>query len=275
MQRQKWTAEMDERLKMSYPRLSNTQIALQMGMSERSINSRAYRLGLKKAEAYRRSLLQEHNRQLQLTNRRYACNHSYFSCIDTREKAYWLGWLWSDGYVRENNHAYHIELNLQKRDEHILWRFRDAVNAEYPIQSHRESVRICLISQQMFTDLQRYGVVQGKSHFAAIPNIGATFVSDFIRGVFDGDGSIGITYQPAVTIIGTEPFCRWLQQTVQQELGIQSAVYRKKNAAFKWVIVTRTRIRLFAQWIYRASEDGSLPTHLERKYDKFVSASLI
>jgi hypothetical protein len=127
----------------------------------------------------------------------------------------------------------------------------------------------------MFADLQRYGVIPHKSALATYPNIGRAFTSDFVRGVFDGDGCLSMAKQKIVTIIGTEPFCCWLQATTQRETGIRSAVYHKKNTTFRWVIGAREMISLFAAWIYLANDDGSLPVHLERKYARFVSASLI
>jgi hypothetical protein len=127
----------------------------------------------------------------------------------------------------------------------------------------------------MFSDLEQYGVIPHKSALATYPNIGREFISDFIRGVFDSDGCLTTTSPKAVTIIGTEPFCYWLQATTLREIGIRSAVYHKKNTTFRWVINAHEMIRLFARWMYQANEDGTLPVHLERKYARFVSTCLI
>jgi hypothetical protein len=208
-------------------------------------------------------------------NRKYDLNHHYFASISTRERAYWLGWLWSDGCVRKRGNSCEIILSLQKRDECVLQGFRSAVGAGYPIRADREAVILRLTSPQMFSDLQRYGVIPHKSALATYPNIEREFISDFVRGVFDGDGCLTMTKQKVVTIIGTEPFCCWLQATTQREIAIRSAVYHKKNTTFRWVISAREMISLFARWMYRTNEDGSLPVLLERKYARFVSASLI
>ena len=29
--------------------------------------------------------------------KRYEYNHDYFECIDSEDKAYWLGFIWADG----------------------------------------------------------------------------------------------------------------------------------------------------------------------------------
>lgn len=43
---------------------------------------------------------------------------TYFENIDTEEKAYWLGFLYADGYVNANEDK--IELCLAEKDFHHL-----------------------------------------------------------------------------------------------------------------------------------------------------------
>ena len=275
LERQSWTRKDDTVLQYMYPRTSDSEVAKQMQRTVWSVKSRAKRLHLTKDAEYRAVLNQTKVQRLREANLTYHINHGYFSHITTREQAYWLGWLWSDGCVRKIGNSCEIRFSLQKRDECVLQRFRSAVGAGYPLRVDREAVMICLNSPQMFSDLQRYGVIPHKSALATYPNIGCEFTSDFVRGVFDGDGCISIAKQKVVTIIGTEPFCCWLQATTQREIGIRSAVYHKKNTTFRWVIGAREMISLFARWMYRANEDGSLPVLLERKYTRFLSACLI
>jgi hypothetical protein len=275
LKRHGWTREDDALLRRLYPNLSDSDVARQMQRTLWSIQSRARRLRLTKNADYRTALNQAQAERLRQRNLTYHLNHHYFSRIISREQAYWLGWLWSDGCVRKQGNSCEIILSLQKSDESVLHRFRSAVSADYPIRVDREAVTLCLISSQMFADLERHGVIPHKSTLATSPNIGREFTSDFVRGVFDGDGCITTGMRKAVTIIGTEPFCCWLQATTQREIGIRSAVYHKKNTAFRWVVGAGEMITSFARWMYRANADGSLPVHLERKYARFVSAGLI
>lgn len=55
-------------------------------------------------------------------------NDNIFSLIDTEEKAYWLGFLYADGYIRkgENNH---ISIVLQQRDINHLVKFKKFLNS--------------------------------------------------------------------------------------------------------------------------------------------------
>lgn len=50
------------------------------------------------------------------TSRKYYCNFDFFECIDTEEKAYWLGFLYADGYIIKHNYNNIVGLNLKVSD---------------------------------------------------------------------------------------------------------------------------------------------------------------
>jgi hypothetical protein len=266
---------MDDMLKMYYTHSSDASVARQMGMSLDTIKSRAKRLKLKKSEHYQQLLSKERVLRLQKSNCKYTCNHAYFSQIDAREKAYWLGWLWSDGCVLQRGNSYQIRLALQKGDENILQCFRIAVGAEYSIRSERDAVVLTLFSQQMFHDLGKYGVIPHKSLLATYPNIERGFISDFVRGVFDGDGHISRNKSPQITIIGTEVFCSWLQLVSQEARGARGTSALKKNTTFRWTLSGKSNIVAFAQWMYHPLSNGKQVMCLERKYQRFIDAGLL
>jgi hypothetical protein len=220
--RQSWTREDDTVLQQIYPDLPDSEVAQQMQRTLWSIQSRARRLHLTKNQEYRTALHQAHTQRLRKINLIYHVNHNYFSSITTREKAYWLGWIWSDGYVRQQGESYQIELELHKDDVYILEQFKTAVETDYSIRFRRDSARLCVISRQMFQDLREYGIIPQKSKLATQPDIEEIFVADFIRGVFDGDGHISKNRQPQVVIIGTEAFCSWLQSVAQRVIRSKS-----------------------------------------------------
>ena len=105
LKRQGWTREDDALLQQLYPDLSDSEVARQMQRTLWSIEARAKRLRLTKSAAYRTALNQAHAERLREANLLYHVNHHYFSHITTREQAYWLGWLWSDGSVRQRGGA--------------------------------------------------------------------------------------------------------------------------------------------------------------------------
>ena len=56
----------------------------------------------------------------ELTNRRFDVNHSYFSTIDSEEKAYWLGFLFADGCVRKTHTGSQVVLKLSIKDAQAI-----------------------------------------------------------------------------------------------------------------------------------------------------------
>ena len=70
---------------------------------------------------------------VELTNRRYNVNHNYFDIIDTEEKAYWLGFLYADGYIRERKSGNSLEMKLSIKDKHHLELFRESINSNHII----------------------------------------------------------------------------------------------------------------------------------------------
>jgi len=275
LKRQDWTREDDALLQQLYPDLSDSDVAQHMQRTLWSIQARARRLHLTKNAEYRSALNQAHGQRLRERNLTYHVNHHYFSRITTREQAYWLGWLWSDGYVRQRGGSGEIELELHRDDVNILEQFKAAVESDYPIRFRRDSARLCIISRQMFQDLGEYGIIPQKSKLATRPNIDAFFVADFMRGVFDGDGYISKNRQPQVVIIGTEAFCSWLQSVAQRAIGARGTVALKKNATFWWILSGRENLSAFAQWIYAPLRNGERVICLARKYQRFIEAGLL
>ena len=68
--------------------------------------------------------------------RKYDCNEDYFEKIDSNEKAYWLGLLYADGYVRkrkqcngEHNQGGIIGISLKNGDEYLIEKFIKDLNS--------------------------------------------------------------------------------------------------------------------------------------------------
>ena len=62
---------------------------------------------------------------IELTNRRFNVNHSYFNVIDSEDKAYWLGFLFADGCVRKTKTGSQVVLKLSVKDENHLIKFKN------------------------------------------------------------------------------------------------------------------------------------------------------
>ena len=134
-------------------------------------------------------------------NRRYEVNHNYFDIIDTEEKAYWLGFLYADGYIRERKSGNSLEMKLSIKDKHHLELFRKSIGSNHNIvdgfnnvkykgrvsSSHMSS--LAMYSSKLVESIKSQGFHSRKTFTIERPNISDELIHHFIRGYFDGDGT--------------------------------------------------------------------------------------
>lgn len=97
--------------------------------------------------------------------RKYFHNENFFENIDTEEKAYWLGFLYADGYITERSNGYGQEsfgITLSAEDENHLIKFKHSIQATNPINSDNSKKypqkKIVLTSQKTVNDLIEQGL---------------------------------------------------------------------------------------------------------------------
>jgi len=150
-------------------------------------------------------------------------NHYYFESIDTEYKAYILGFIFADGSIHtvkesirnKNKEVYRIRerkrfvISIQKPDGYILEPLAEDLNVTIVTRNPPSTIKnnwqpqskITVCSDSIFDDLQKLGCYPNKSTVGMdFPTLLPEFIPHFIRGFFDGDGSLGIkieknTYQ--------------------------------------------------------------------------------
>lgn len=136
-----------------------------------------------------------------LTNRRFSVDKEYFNHIDNEEKAYWLGFLFADGYIRERKSGNSLELKLSQKDEKHLSLFRKHIKSEHKIEYTTNKVKykngfseskmcyLAIYSNELVESIKRQGIHSRKTFTINQPTIDENMKPHFIRGYFDGDGS--------------------------------------------------------------------------------------
>lgn len=119
--------------------------------------------------------------------------------------------------------------------------------------------------------LKDYGLVGAKSLILEFPEwLNRDLYPHFIRGYFDGDGSISKEkYKYNMSIISTESFCSYVQKILLEDLGIESHMYisRSEEKSTRTLMITRKHLnKIFFDWLYR---DANL--YLQRKYNIYKS----
>ena len=117
-------------------------------------------------------------------------NDSYLDNVDSEDKAYFLGWMFSDGYINKNR----IFLTLQKKDSYIIKEIFSKFSSGYKLSENKSktSATMTIASTKITDKLRKLGCVQNKTHLGfKIPDIPKELFRHYLRGYFDGDGSIG------------------------------------------------------------------------------------
>lgn len=145
--------------------------------------------------------------------------------------AYVLGFWFADGYMRREK-SYRIL--FVSNDKQILESVRDALKSDHPIRKNKSdrSFHISFHSKYLYKKLEGLGGIKGKSQTMSFPYVPQKYVRDFIRGYFDGDGSVFFveyirtkdkrwTRELRTNFTsGSRPFITKVMEILHEELGL-------------------------------------------------------
>lgn len=209
-----------------------------------------------------------------INSKKYKCNDNFFNIIDTEEKAYWLGFMYADGYIISDRDA--IGLSLSAEDINHLEKFLASLNANNKISRYtnninREYARVIIYSNKLKNDLISHGCLENKTFKLVFPNIDGNLIRHFIRGYFDGDGSLskhkaknGYTYR--FRLCGTSSFLN----SVLKYIGFEHKTLNKRhkdrnNDNYDIDIGGNIQVFNIMNYLYNDST-----IFLDRKYNRFV-----
>lgn len=223
-------------------------------------------------------------------------NWDFFHSIDTEEKAYWLGFLFADGYVSSKTNS--VGLNVSLKDINHLKKYNQALNfskglnvtethqfGNKDIHTNKNGETMYMVStvitnKDLKQDLINCGCVPNKSLILEFPNESIFIESEkytkkqlilhFIRGYFDGDGTLGL-YQHSKTnsnkkesliFVGTKSFL----EKVQEYLG-KGFLMQKPNCNENTYRLSYSTKKAYtaAKLMYNNSS-----IYLERKYNIYL-----
>lgn len=162
-------------------------------------------------------------RSNKINSRKYSANFRYFREIDSHEKAYWLGFIYADGFISGAQGRKKFGLSLSEKDISQIEKLKKCMESDYPINKYTvragykpgsRYARLIVENEDMYDDLISHGVVEHKTDILKPPNIKPEYNNSFILGYFDGDGSIFVSnshcpfYQ--VNIVGTDDLLEFI-----------------------------------------------------------------
>lgn len=217
---------------------------------------------------------------------KYTFDKNYFEKIDTEDKSYWLGFFYADGVLYTDGYkSHHISLKLSSKDVNHILKFKKHINSNHPIKTTKsysvfpsghsgtyESSMLRISSVKMFNDLFSVGCIPNKSLKLEFPSekiINKNLINHFIRGYFDGDGSISITKinnQKQFTILGTLDFLSEIQKILINKCKLTKTKIHSKGNVYCLSYAGNKNISKIKNFLYKDSI-----TWLDRKYKIFFS----
>lgn len=195
---------------------------------------------------------------------------------DSENKYYILGLICADGNLWNGiNKRHKISISLHKNDRQLLVDINKLVcktNIVYD-RSNSDMSELVIYDKDIYNIIKSYNINENKSLTLEFPNnIPDKYLKDFIRGYFDGDGSVITNKEKCnskytkliIQFLGTEKFLTRLTELINE----------KFNFGIKHVVNTRTKIKCLRYYTRQAREilkwlydTDSLK--LERKYIHF------
>lgn len=229
---------------------------------------------IKKFDIKQRSKSQarlEAQKQGKLPQQYFRINENFFSQWSA-DMVYILGLIITDGCISKTGN-----ISLSMNEKALLEKVRQAMGSEHKItpSKHQKGLYYFGFSREkMLKELTKFGIFPNKSMNVKFPDIPNEFLADFIRGVFDGDGSVYFdmrsrNYPVRSTFVSSsKDFIVKLEENLQKMGLPKRTIYeqRTKNGiSYMFKYGHADSKRLFNVLYSKVSNN----LFLERKYKKF------
>ena len=220
-------------------------------------------------------------------NRKYDVDNDFFA-RDTIESFYWAGFIAADGCVSKKMTGIRIDLGIE--DIAHLEKFvrftKDACPnivsgtkisrfkndpKEYIVSHCRTGVDSVMVARDL---VNNFNIVPAKSLTLNPPDkIPEDMIKHYIRGFFDGDGSIFWDKRAKCAVFrvsgASRIFIEWIRKQILNSVSYnfsgEYAVYN--NRGMSCLTFSYSAARAIFNWMYT---DSSIETVLDRKYERYL-----
>ena len=212
-------------------------------------------------------------------------DYNAFNEINSEEKAYWLGFMYADGFIESKGNG--VGLGVSIKDIEHMDKFCDFIKyqkVKYITKSHQFGsanthnkngeemymVTTLIKNQNLWESLNSKGCVPNKSLVLTFPKESIfeseDLIKHFIRGYCDGDGSLSWSNKehtiPSINFVGTKSFL----ESLQIYLGKGYLMQKPNCSEFTYRLsYTHTKAFNVAKYMYENSN-----IYLNRKYNIYT-----
>lgn len=192
----------------------------------------------------------------------YTLNEDAFTDFSDKETCYWLGVMYTDGYISKTKYTNRFGISVQASDKEWLLKFKKYLNYNGDVHQYEVSqgykpgtqyARLCIGNNKIVENLEKIGVIEHKTKLInSLPKVNC--LDDFIRGVVDGDGSLRKS-APDLRICGNYNFLK----EIGDYLGYEYKIYPDKSIFD--LCYNRENSRILEKRLYE-----NAIVYLDRKY---------
>lgn len=213
-------------------------------------------------------------------NKKYSVNEAFFDKFN-QNSAYLLGFIAADGNITldEYNRPARLSIGLSTKDIAFLEKVKILLDFSGPIITRKQILKtnnkeyscslLRINSRKLCQKIYDLGIKNKKSlTIKWLKNIPKKYIHHFVRGYFDGDGSIcqrtDKTKNPAIEILGTFNFISNIRKEFSKNTLTKPRSIRKRNKIYLLYINGFPGCKSFKNWIYT-----NATIFLDRKKNKF------
>lgn len=210
------------------------------------------------------------------TCQQYKKNKDFFK-KESGDMAWLLGFLAADGNISNRGNKIRIELSIV--DKEILEKIKERVEIDNPIyeREDKRGFKFATLEwscKEHKEDLARYGIVPNKTHILCPPaQLSNEFYIDYIRGYFDGDGTINLNKGKNGNSLrwgicgASKPMLQWVLEVLNKNYNIPLVNlhrdFSNEKEFYSFIYSTNSTKKIYSI-LYTSNS-----LFLKRKKDKF------
>ena len=220
------------------------------------------------------------------TTRRKIQDENIFSKGLNNINSYILGLIYSDGCLSYCNHSKRYKITISINDKDLMTKIRNIMTPNNKLYEYKHpngkdnTYAVVSTNEKDIEFIRKIGVTERKSKTIKFPVMDKKFYSHFIRGVFDGDGSVYVnttvtkhkgikkeySYLNVSFTSGSKDFSKELinvlkANSIDANLNMDS---RNNDTSYVKIFKSSSVEKLF-HYMYK---DANI--YMERKYEKFI-----
>lgn len=258
-----FTQKEDNFIKDNYSTMTMKEIAENLNLTDAQIRHR----------------IQRHLKIKPSKQRKHFVNQNYFKEW-SNNMAYILGLIAADGNIYDDGYRNKgkISISLCKNDRALLEQIAIEIGTDIGAVKDRSNCNqsdLTIYNIEMYKDLVELGITERKSlTLLWLKNIPEDKVSHFLRGYYDGDGSITLakqsknSYKAVIQFLGTKDFLQNISKEIEKHVGIKKKEPESTQTRIMCLRYRTRQARDILDWMYEGSEDSF---YMSRKYEKYLS----